>query len=333
MALKTNTRDYIKNILVTGDIWRSNDAGFFTQDGNIMSLHRLIRFGVRNLELDIEILKSSASLSMVPYKNRRINATWNNWAKLFYSHPEHAELQYYEFISKYTLVIGFELSPFFIFILRHFDVPFINIRISPIRFMEERLFTISSDISVFDERLRSLEVNQDFLKQQSNRVIAKHLKNDLLQFSKDTIIIAGQTNNDRVLINKDGTFDSLSDYQDYLAEFVKDYEEVIYKPHPLAEKSKAPIPGIKIFEGGFYRICSQPAVKTVLSLSSSTSIEANYFECIGHQIMSERYKKLMNGWQIVNNLDDEDFWNYIFFGGCQNLKTAPKLISLSDVFK
>ena len=272
------------------------------------------------------------SISKAPYGHRNLEPNWAGWANLFYSKPETRDIEAVHFLDQYDLLVGFEISPFFIQMLEKLQLPFVNICVAPIRFSEKRLFTLHSNVAEINQRLETLSVATDHLHKQASRISSKFLKQDQQQLLEDSLIITGQTATDRVLINRYGNFDKIDDYNTQLEKLAQDYKQVIYKPHPLATSGEPPLKGIKTYTGDFYQICAQPGVKGVVSISSSTSIEAKFFGCEGMHLEADRYHALMHGTLVVD-LDDSILWATIMGLAETGFYPETKFLEVSEIFR
>ena len=320
-------------IVVTGDLWRCNDNGSFTQNGNILAIHQLVKSGLRGFVTTTDLLQGNESISKAPYGHRNLEPNWAGWANLFYSKPETRDIEAVHFLDQYDLLVGFEISPFFIQMLEKLQLPFVNICVAPIRFSEKRLFTLHSNVAEINQRLETLSVATNHLQKQAARITAKFLKQDQQQLLEDTLIITGQTATDRVLINRYGNFDKIDDYNTQLEKLAQDYKQVIYKPHPLATSGEPPLKGIKTYTGDFYQICAQPGVKGVVSISSSTSIEAKFFGCEGMHLEADRYHALMHGTLVSVDLDDSILWATIMGLAETGFYPETKFLEVSEIFR
>ena len=164
-------------------------------------------------------------------------------------------------MDQYDLLVGFEISPFFIQMLEKLQLPFVNICVAPIRFSEKRLFTLHSNVAEINQRLETLSVATNHLQKQAARITAKFLKQDQQQLLEDTLIITGQTATDRVLINRYGNFDKIDDYNTQLEKLAQDYKQVIYKP--TSQLQGPPLKALKLIQVTFIKSVHNPASKVL----------------------------------------------------------------------
>ena len=303
-----------KKLLVTGDIFRPNENEGWSQTKNINVLYQLISLPLRCLGFDITLQNTSDGLSTIPFSHRQLRVNNISWASFFYSSPSLTEVEWFSNLKRYDLIIGFELSPFLLNIFKVLGLTYVNVFISPIRFLAEHLFIMTSNNPTFHDRLKLLNCTEKEINRAANRIISKNIMINDNKIWPNSCIISGQTPSDRVLINSNGCFDKLQDYQDYLANLTKEFDHIYFKPHPHNKGDLPPLKNIPILDGDFYNYLSQPNLRKVVSISSSTSIESNYFGVEGVQLEEKRYSDLMHGPMIANSIDDECFWEYVLLG-------------------
>jgi hypothetical protein len=176
-----------------------------------------------------------------------------------------------------ALVVGFELSPLLRCVLAAIGAPWIDVELSPIRFLEDLALTVRLSWPV--EIAHPGLVSACDMHQAVECVRARHSDAAAVAELRGACIFLGQTRQDRTLI-KDGRF-----FPDGEA------IEAVIKPHPLAPNNPllsslssrfaAPIASANI-----YTLLAAAVDVRFLTISSSAAVEARHF---GHtpQIFNE----------------------------------------------
>ena len=157
-------------------------------------------------------------------------------------------------------------------------------------------------------------------------------------FSQGKIgVITGQTPVDRVVIKQGGGFHALVDYRSKLEEWAAGFDLIVYKPHPLAESLPSPINNAQVYNGDIYSLMGLSSVSEVISLSSSTSIEAKYFDADGVHLIDSDKNLTERGVTIDRVLEYPAFWSSILLAERQAVPMPPKgqneLLSYREIFR
>lgn len=181
-----------------------------------------------------------------------------------------------------TLFIGFELYDEQKELLRKKKILFIDLRIHPVRFLEDILLSFEASDTILNERVESFTLKEESFFLHAG-IVSAGLSRKHKAFTKETLLIIGQTEKDKVLFDGVG-YKTLSDYKSTLISLSKNYESVLYKPHPYAKNAKEVIKELKHFlpslevsyENG-YALLSDENVTHAVGLNSSLLYEAPYF--------------------------------------------------------
>jgi hypothetical protein len=183
------------------------------------------------------------------------------------------------------LVIGFELSKAHEHSLRLRGIPFISFDIDPIRFMPDLCIRVlsNSDHFIFPEQW-SLDRSQ--IQFEANCVKASKYFQNGSHFSEGSVLVIGQTRNDRSVIH-DGRYQWIGDY----SETIKDMTgcgEIYYKEHPY-HKDAREVCGLlgahDVSQFNIYRLLATDQLSCVMGLSSSVLHEAEYFGKLTHAFL------------------------------------------------
>ena len=269
-----------KQIKLTGDIFRVSYRQRPTQDGNIKWLYHALKNPLElSNSLPVETqLYSKQDISLVSSGYRMINEniSMEGWPKLFY-HNDFSEefLQQVWLNFKNSIVIVFELPELLKLALDSLNIPFIDIIIHPVRFLDDIVFGIRS--------------NHREVSQLAGLVMASMNRLKRLKIPGKAALFAGQTTDDKVLIN-DGKFYNVSDFLEQFREIAASYDTLIIKSHPYSRDPFEAVSISRLFNNcitvkdNFYYLMSHENIEAVYSISSSTSIEAKYLGKQGHHL-------------------------------------------------
>lgn len=182
------------------------------------------------------------------------------------------------------LVIGFELSCEAMRNIEDADKVYIDLRISPIRFMDDIFFSFDTNSEAIHTKLQQYRVNEHLCQLQANVVMATVIKSKKNQIVlPNSLLLIGQTEADRVL--HDGEkYLSLLDRIDEIKQLAIEYEHIYFKPHPYAKNNRYILRELRRELGevlsahdNIYHLLSNDGVQHVAALNSSVLYEALYF--------------------------------------------------------
>lgn len=258
---------------------------------NIPWLYQMFKYVIGSFS-DIEIVKEHdiRTEDFVPQLYKALNINEKNgfsWVDIYNSNPNEESLNIIREHFENTFVIVFELHPFLQKALDKLNITYVNLRIHPIRYMDDIFLGITSnDKNIFD-RIKKYQIPENYF--YANASLLK-MQAGVAEFSgkikieDDSAIFFAQTNKDNSLMNNDKMTGFL-DYKDEFLEICKSYETVYYKVHPV-EKNKEIINFVKSIKNvkllypediNTYDILSSDKVKKCCAVSSGTLYEAKYF--------------------------------------------------------
>ena len=284
MVLNNNSRN-IGKIIVTGDIFRP-----LSQSANIDWLFSLIESPI--LAASNQYIQKSRLISVCIGDDTVIHSIYDllnlefsedNWAEIYnrkISRSVKDVLKNYFNLSSDTFVIGFELSSLLKNYFDDFGVVYIDVRISPYRYLDDLLLSFSTNDSNILAMLEQYRVSDYTLNFYANMETCKR-RNSIVDIELDALVFFGQTSQDASLIYEN-RFTSYKDYVDQIYSQKKKHSYAYYKPHPY-EKNENAISffeeiGFQITEANVYDLLSSNQLKTVMSLNSSVLHEAVFFK-------------------------------------------------------
>ncbi len=275
-----------KDIKFTGDIFRVSYRQRPTQDGNIKWLYHALKNPLKlasSLPIETHLFsKQDISLVSSGYRMINENISMEGWPRLFY-HDDFSEefLQQIWLNFRNSIIIAFELPELLKSALDRLNIPYIDIIIHPIRFLDDIVFGIRSNNREISQLLHSYLIPEESILIQAGIVMASMNRLKRLKIPGKAALFAGQTTDDKVLINN-GKFHNVSDFLDELGQVADSYDTLIIKSHPYSLDPFEAISISRLFNNcitvadNFYYLMSHDNIEAVYSISSSTSIEAQY---------------------------------------------------------
>lgn len=218
-------------------------------------------------------------------------------------------------------VIGYESPPWLLHLLHTLDVPHIDLRIHPVRFLDDLMFLVrASDAATQDRLLHDAVAEAEVVATAGLREAMCHLISEATA-PHNTLVVIGQRPLDCTQI-VDGRFYDAVPHAASIHAICARYAAVLLKPHPLEPDHSllavsAAAPNVAgVVRDNIYRLMSLPQVTAVLTVNSSVAYEAVYF---GKRVHALAPLPVRIGWRGAANapglhasLDDHvlsiDFW-------------------------
>ncbi|KIT15145.1 hypothetical protein jaqu_34730 [Jannaschia aquimarina] len=334
----------VERIVFTGDFLRPSIAGLLpTQHENILWLRKAVGVPVEMATgLPQEILhwdhrwqngsRVDATTISAVYQMMGIRRGIHDWPRLFDAETLPPMLE--DLLDRWFLksfVIGFELPRWLVSFLSRRDVPFVDVSLSPIRFMDDLLFEVSASHEAGTAAIRSHGVPEDLIRLQAGVLASNVAKSFPSPPRPNTLLILLQTRYDKVLI-RDGRFVSLLDRLDELERVAAEYDNVLIKAHPLETQEEvidaisARLDGVRHTTENFYRLVSHDGLRGVAALSSSGVHEASWFGKRGHYLIEgftrDTFTVGQEGFDVGDAILMPDFWRDVL--GSMGLPVTEK---------
>ena len=275
----------IERIVITGDVFRTTDG-----DPNQLSNVRWLRGELARLLFELTGLRPAVGCRRnAPDDGRAVIAEWYRlmghvpslaaWATTYSeTAPPGALIEAMRPDYERALVIGFELSPLMRSVLGGIGAPWVDIGVSPIRFLED--LALSMRFSWPVDLAHPGLLSPDHVQSAVARLRGRHRGDASAAGLDGACVFLAQTRHDRTLI-KDGAFFPDSEAVARVAE-VLDGRTLVLKPHPLAPEN--PILsalrqrfGARTTGANIYAILATAADARFLTISSSAGVEARLF--------------------------------------------------------
>ena len=280
----------VKKIVVTGDILRINLNGGSSQDVNIRWLYHLIRPVLKMLSsFPVEPLYHTNSKGCLSAELYRINGqpvSFDGWVSMYDKQPTARDMAVIYDQFEESLVIAFELPEFMRKAFDQLMIPYVDFTIHPARFLDDLLFGVRSNIRWLGEALKPWVVCEEEIRLSAGLAMSMMARLPMLEQcagARDVALFAGQTTDDKVLI-RNGRMMQADDFMQAFADISAKHEKVLVKPHPYVKHNPVVTALTRLFpnaievDANFYHLMAQDSISYVYSITSSTSIEAAYFD-------------------------------------------------------
>ncbi len=318
-------------IIITGDIFRANHTGHGSQDVNINWLHAAINPSLKlatSLPVEKHLFsKEDISLTKSGYRMIDEEISLQAWAKLFKFEQFSEEFLMSIWLNlRNSIVIAFELPEILRFAFDKLGIPFVDIIIHPVRFLDDIIFGIKSNNREISQLLCQYIVPEEAILMQAGIVMASMNRLRRLNIQGKAALFAGQTTDDKVLIHND-KFHRVSDFLDKFVEISTQYDTLLIKAHPYSSDPFEAISISRLFKNcltvtdNFYYLMSHDNIEAVYSISSSTSIEAKYLGKEGYHFANYPFRfvddfneaefKLGSFFTVDDVIFSADFWRKV----------------------
>jgi hypothetical protein len=182
-----------------------------------------------------------------------------------------------------SFCVGYELPPFLTAVLDREGIPYLDVRIHPVRFLDDLLFAVRSPQPETQAALSGLAVAEAEviatagLREAMCRLVTEST------LPHDTLLVLGQRPMDSSQIVDGQFFDAMA-HHDRIAALCARHRAVLLKPHPqerehslLVTAAGAARNVVGATHDNLYRLLSMPQVTAVLTVNSSAAHEAPYF--------------------------------------------------------
>lgn len=196
---------------------------------------------------------------------------------------EESIIYFRNFFHPQQLIIGWELQKLTIDLLEYLDINYINIWLHPIRFLEDEIFAIQSNLPQFSDSIQPFEIDET-----SYYVNAEFIRTALLNRKKiynlghNSCVIFGQTQHDKTLRTHKHRL-SLLNYTYDIQILCNRFDNIYFVAHPLDKNNDTvqnfinSFDKIQIIEANAYALLASPNLTLVAAISSSVCTEAHYF--------------------------------------------------------
>jgi len=277
------------------------------------------------LPVDVFTATGSPLLCRWLHQLRPPSSAHRHWAGVYQELPWSAELDAILLDRlRHRFCIGYELPPYLPKLLQAIGVPYIDLRIHPIRFLDDLLFAArASEPATRAALLAMAEPEAEIIVTAGLREAMCHMISEA-RVPQNTLIVVGQRPLDCTQIIDGAFFDALPRASEIHA-ICERHAAVLLKPHPLEpdhsllEIAAGAPNAVGVVRDNLYRLMSLPEVASVLTVNSSVAYEAPYFGKRDHSLAP---LPIRLGWRgaadeadLYASLDDQvlsvDFWRTV----------------------
>ena len=211
---------------------------------------------------------------------------WENaWAEIYYrTEYNKSAYEYIYSIFKDSLVISYEVEDCISAVFDYYNIPQIDINMDPIRFLEDVMLCFRTKNKAIYKKLLKYRVDEEFLYLSANYLKTNYSIGKYPNPKEKCVLFLGQTGCDKTLIVPEiKEIYTILDHKEDFKNAVSGFDKILYKTHPLAVNDKANLDfmcslgNVEIVNKNFYELISQDNIKKVVSVSSGTCSEAQYF--------------------------------------------------------
>jgi hypothetical protein len=271
----------IEGIIVIGDLLRPTGSGWpgGTDRPTLWLWNAIKRQICLASGLPSEVLTAAALSGWIESLRPREEAD-SYWAAMHNRLPTPEPIVEH---LRHRFCVGYELPPWLVNLLQEHNIPFIDIRLHPVRFLDDLLFAVRACAHETQAALLAMAVHE------SEVLATAGLREAMCRFISearvpdDTLLVAGQLPFDSTQI-VGGTFFDAFPMAAAIHAICAGYKAVVLKPHPLDRchsllevAAAAPTGVIGVIEDNVYRMLSLPQISAVLTVNSGLAHEAPYF--------------------------------------------------------
>jgi len=256
------------------------------------------------------------------YSRAGIKATPYGWSRLFDSNDVEVlpnELRAFDD----TLVVGTELSPLLRHAIHSTGGIYIDSHAHPVRFMDDLFLGFMSNHDKVHSALGRNAMAERQVYRAAGLLVAFSQNQMRSQLRAPAALFTAQRRLDRSLIKNGKVVDGPSLIEQNLDVF-KGYQQIAVKSHPteyngaIIDMLKKSFPNTGEVKSNIYVLLSDPNVESVITVSSSTGLEARYFGRKSLFLSHEPARYLWAGddseensfWGIYDHFLAADFWRH-----------------------
>ncbi len=250
------------------------------------------------------------------------------WASCYQQISSHVAETIEQVVPQYLrgrFCVGYELPPYVVRLLETWSIPFVDLRVHPIRFMDDLMFAVRASDPATRCALSAMAVAD------AEVSMTAGLREAMCRLISDTgvpgntLLVLGQRPYDSSQIVGGAFFDAM-DHLPRITDICAQYSAVLLKPHPNEREHSllVAVAGIApnilgVINDNVYRMLAMPQISGVLTVSSSVAYEAPYFGKTVHALAPLPIRLGWRGDRLDSDmcaaLDDcvlaPDFWRVV----------------------
>lgn len=300
----------IEKIAFIGDILRCHDNNPNQSDKITKVLHTLFKGQIEDatgIRPELFLGRDSSGFDRERFYSLcgLDGVTRENWLRIISGAPSAAAKEYLAAAFTGALVLCHEADSL-VPLLEAAEIPYVDMRLSPIRFLDDVYFAFKSNVLAIAERLHPYIIPERAIHYAANRVASHYqARCEPAQIGHSvstcflppgSLLLCGQIDVDNSLV-RDGRIVGFPTFAEEIDRLIAQYDHVYYKPHPYVLRGGANAqfirerPAIQMTKHNIYRLLSDDNLACVVALSSGVLREAAYFGRRAHAL-SHEYTRL-----------------------------------------
>jgi hypothetical protein len=317
----------IQGIAVIGDLMRPDGSG---QPGGVDrstvwlfdAIKRQINLAC-GLPIDVMTVNGVPTLRAWLERLRPASAAHRYWARDYETSSPELDAILLPHL-RHRFCVGYELPPWMRNLLDSIDVPYIDLRMHPVRFLDDLLFAARASEPLTRTALLTIaEMESEVIVTAGLREAMCHMISEAT-VPAGTLIVVGQRSLDCTQI-VDGAFYDAHPRAAEIHAICARHAAVLLKPHPLEPAHSllevaAGAPNVSgVVRDNIYRLLSLPEITAILTVNSSVAYEAPYFGKRAHTLaplpIRTGWRGTADGPNVYASLNDRvlsvDFWRLV----------------------
>ncbi|WP_376091504.1 hypothetical protein ACE7GA_21870 [Roseomonas sp. CCTCC AB2023176] len=217
--------------------------------------------------------------------------SWDGWAAIADAGVAPAQaLALFEAAFADALVLGFGLPPVAKRVLSHVGLPFIDLAVHPLRFLEDLSFAAqTNDPGVFAGLLPHHAEGSRFRAAAGLVAAAAPWAEPA-----SAVLLVGQQARDPALLHR-GRFADFADFPRAVRGAAGALDGAAFRPHPAEPgdfglvAAGVPITALRLTRADFYGLMASGEVTRIVGLSSPVLTEASYFGCAAERLLDDPF--------------------------------------------
>jgi len=197
--------------------------------------------------------------------------------------------------------IGYELPPWLVKLLEAGDIPYVDLRLHPVRFMDDLLFAARASRPQAQAAMLAMAMPESEVIATAGLREAMCCYISAARVPENTLLVIGQRRFDATQII-DGDFFDAHRCAEEVHRLCGHYDGVVLKPHPLDRNhsllevaAAAPCGVLGVIADNTYRMMALPQITGILTVNSGVAYEAPYFGKRVHTLVSPRLRLTWRG--------------------------------------
>lgn len=276
----------VNKILITSDLARVTDDLKSFHDIRIDKYYRLLSWQIEKVtDLPVESFKSTnVKWDTKEYYNLfdvELNSKFD-WVKVYNVRDIPTQvIDYYKNIINNSLVIYIEASETQKRIHNILNIPYIDLTVHPIRYLDDNIFGMASNSSKIRKIFDKYKIDVCEFELGAHLVAAQAAQSNL-NIRENSVLFVGQTELDKSLIDGNKLLE-FSCFKEKIKKEISNYDCIYFKPHPYRKNNDEIRSALEEFgeviviNDNIYKILSNRNIRSVIGISSSAVYEARFF--------------------------------------------------------